>query len=111
MQNISRESYKRTIDHLLLDIYKLREEATVNYEETGKAFYFGQVDVCETIRAILLDRLDDMREASSPADPGYISMVDAIEPDDDKLDLIFMKIGAVGQSLRTVNSMAAAIVC
>ena len=110
MQNISKESYKRTIDHLLLDIYKLREDATLNYEETGKAFYFGQVDACETIRAMLLDRLDDMREASSPAEPGYISLVDAIEPDDNRLDRIFMKIGAVGEALRTVNSMAAALI-
>ena len=110
MQNISRESYQRTIDHLLLDIYKLREEATLNYEETNKMFYFGQVDACETIRAILLDRLDDMRESSPPAESSYISLVDAIEPDD-RLNRILMKVGAVGQSLRTINSMAAAIAC
>jgi len=108
MQNISKESYQRTIDHLLLDLYKLREEATLNYEQTGKAFYFGQIDACETIRAILLDRLDDAQQQIPES--GYISLVDVIEPQDDKLDRIFMKIGAVGQSLRTVNSMAAALV-
>jgi hypothetical protein len=108
MTNLTRESYKRTIDHLLLDIYKLREEATLNYEETGKAFYFGQVDACETIRAILLDRLDDATQQIP--EPGYISLVDAIEPDD-RLNRIMMKVGAVGEAMRNINSMAAAIVC
>jgi len=109
MQNLARESYQRTIDHLLLDIYKLREEATVNYEQTGKAFYFGQVDACETIRAMLLDRLDDAQQQSP--EPGYISMVDAIEPDDRIIDRIMFKVGEVGGSLKAINSMAAAIVC
>jgi len=82
MTNPTEKSYQSIIDDLLRDIYLLKEEATVNYEQTGKMLYFGQVDACETIRSMIHARLDDVRQTASMKESRLISLVDAIEPTD-----------------------------
>lgn len=92
---------------VLLQIDREIQFSNELYQDSGSHFYLGQMDALSNLRNFILMISIDRSNQRKPDD---VSIVDAIEPGEtSSMDRIMMKIGAVGQSLRTVNSMVAAI--
>jgi len=93
-----------TTENLLQEIETRIQQSKSQYMETGNHFFLGEMTALDSLRNFI--RLSSQQ---SPEEPGFISLADVIEPNDAVLDRILMKVGEIGGSLKSINSLAMAI--
>lgn len=99
--------YQQSIESLYDEVSVLLENAIEDFREfEDGTLYRGRIDVLSLVKR----RLEETLFVGEDEKPGFIDLSPAIEPDDDRLNRIMMKIGAVGASLQAVNSLALTLI-
>lgn len=104
MQNLPVKTTPSLEQALLREIDRQFVWANDVFQETASQFYEGRMDALDSLRRFIMDFY-----RTEPQIIDFISLEDSIEPGDDVLDRIVMKIGEIGGTMKAVNFLAISI--